>query len=62
MVVIAHKLQTVRNADKIIVVRDGRVLETGTHPELLDKKGLYASYWQTQQATRGWKVSTNPRS
>ena len=60
VVVIAHKLQTVRNADQIIVVRDGRILETGTHPELLDAQGLYSEYWHTQQTTSGWKIFAVP--
>ena len=56
VVVIAHKLQTIRNADKIIVVQDGRILETGSHQELLEKQGLYSQYWNTQQTTNGWKI------
>ncbi len=56
VVVIAHKLQTIRNADKIIVVQDGRILETGTHLELLKNKGLYSQYWNTQQTTDGWRI------
>jgi ATP-binding cassette subfamily B protein len=40
-VVIAHRLATVRNADRIIVLQDGRIAETGTHAELLDRRGLY---------------------
>ena len=57
VVVIAHKLQTVRNADQIIVIQNGDVLEEGTHLELLAKKGLYSQYWNTQQTTSGWKIS-----
>lgn len=56
VVVIAHKLQTVRNADKIIVLQDGRIAETGIHAELLEKNGLYSQYWTTQQTTSGWKI------
>ena len=56
VLVIAHKLQTIRNADNIIVVQDGGVSEAGTHPELLEKKGLYAQYWNTQQSSNGWKI------
>ncbi len=55
VVVIAHKLQTIRNADKIIVLENGQVKEEGSHNELLKHGGLYANYWNTQQSTRGWK-------
>jgi ATP-binding cassette subfamily B protein len=56
VVVIAHKLQTVRNADKIIVLENGHITEEGNHSELLKNKGLYAQYWNTQQNTSGWKI------
>jgi ATP-binding cassette, subfamily B, bacterial len=48
--VIAHRLSTVRNADLILVVDDGRIVERGTHESLLDAGGLYASLYRTQFA------------
>jgi ATP-binding cassette subfamily B protein len=51
--VIAHRLSTVRNADLILVVDDGRVVQSGTHEELLAQGGLYADLHQTQFAVRG---------
>lgn len=47
-IVVAHRLSTIKNADKIAVVTDGKILEQGTHKELLDKKGFYAELYQKQ--------------
>lgn len=47
--VIAHRLSTVKNADKIVVINDGKIVETGTHQELLDdKQSAYSSLYKTQ--------------
>lgn len=48
MVVIAHRLSTIRNADRIYVVDKGKVVEYGTHEELLDHAGIYRTLWNVQ--------------
>ncbi|MGH3387032.1 MAG: ABC transporter ATP-binding protein, partial [Nocardioidaceae bacterium] len=48
--VIAHRLSTVRGADQILVVDQGRIVERGTHDELLAGGGLYRALYQTQFA------------
>ncbi|GHD34254.1 ABC transporter [Nocardiopsis kunsanensis] len=50
--VIAHRLATVREADQILVLEDGRILERGTHDELLDAGGLYTALYRTQFASQ----------
>jgi subfamily B ATP-binding cassette protein MsbA len=48
-IVIAHRLSTIRNADKIIVIEDGRLIEQGPLDELLAKKGKFYEYWEAQK-------------
>lgn len=45
---IAHRLSTIRDADIILVMKDGDIVETGNHSELLQQNGVYAELWNSQ--------------
>ena len=49
-IVIAHRLSTVRKADKIVVIERGKIIETGTHTELLEHNGIYRRLYELQFA------------
>jgi len=59
VLMIAHRLSTVKNADKIIVIEDGQIKESGTHEELLSKNNLYAKMWEDYKKSISWKVKDN---
>ncbi len=56
VLMIAHRLSTVQNADEILVLENGEITERGTSKELLDKGGTYASMWKDYQMSAAWKV------
>lgn len=56
VIVIAHRLKTIKDADKIIVLDNGEVVEEGTHENLLDNKGLYRKLWDIQSQTSNWNI------
>lgn len=53
---IAHRLATIRNADQILVVDDGRIAECGTHEELIAQGGIYKRFTAIRQQAKGWKL------
>ena len=57
VLMIAHRLSTVANADCIYVVQDGQIVESGTKDELCEQNGLFARMWQEYQASVQWKVA-----
>ena len=56
VLMIAHRLSTVQNADSIIVLSGGKVIEQGSHESLLALHGVYASMWEDYQRSAQWKV------
>jgi hypothetical protein len=57
VIMIAHRLSTVVNADQIIVLNEGRVAEQGTHAELVRGNGLYARMWKDYNQAVQWKIT-----
>ncbi len=58
VIVIAHRLPSIANANSIIVLHDGKIAEQGTHTELLAANAIYARLWEAQQTARSWTIST----
>ncbi len=56
VIVIAHRLKTIKDADNIIVMEAGRVAEQGTHDQLIQKNGLYKRLWTIQTESSGWEL------
>jgi ATP-binding cassette subfamily B protein len=48
VIVISHRISAVRDADFIVVLDDGRIVETGTHPDLVERGGVYTEIFQQQ--------------
>ncbi|SHK22307.1 ABC transporter ATP-binding protein [Desulforamulus aeronauticus] len=58
LVMIAHRLKTVQNADQILVLEGGRIVQRGTHAELTRQRGIYADFINVRQRAIGWKLKT----
>ncbi|MCC3583529.1 ABC transporter ATP-binding protein [Microcoleus sp. PH2017_30_WIL_O_A] len=56
LIVIAHKLSTIKNADQILVIEGGKIIERGNHGELIKNGNLYSRFWSDRQQARSWKI------
>ena len=57
VIMIAHRLKTVRDADQIIVLDKGRIVQQGTHDSLMEQGGLYATFVNMRERAVGWKIA-----
>ena len=57
LIVVAHRLSTIRDADQILVVDNGKIVEKGVHAELIQQKGIYQNFWNLRQQARDWKLA-----
>jgi ATP-binding cassette subfamily B protein len=58
-IAVAHRLSTIRNADEILAMVDGAIVERGKHDHLLDVNGVYASQWTIQTGDMGASVTSD---
>lgn len=56
IIMIAHRLKTVRHADKILVIDHGRIVQQGKHEQLIRKNGIYADFVGGKKESGGWKL------
>ena len=62
VLMIAHRLSTVQDADNIIVLSGGKIAEQGSHSDLLKENGVYAAMWTDYQRSAQWKVGRKRRN
>lgn len=60
IIMIAHRLKTVRNAEQILVLDGGRIVQRGTHRELMEQPGIYADFIGMRREAIGWKLRREP--
>ena len=56
LISIAHRLTTVRDADQILVIDGGKIVQNGTHEQLMKQEGIYLRFWKEREAAIGWKL------
>lgn len=59
IIMIAHRLKTVKNADQIIVIDRGKISQQGTHDELIKQSGIYADFVGMREKAIGWKIKAD---
>lgn len=57
LITIAHRLATIENADQILVVDEGRIVQCGKHQELIGQEGIYRRFVETRERAEGWKIT-----
>lgn len=62
LLVVAHRLETIRHADRIVFIDGGRIVESGTHDELLDTGGRYREFWSTRERSAGWRLQNSQQA
>jgi ATP-binding cassette subfamily B protein len=58
LIVIAHRLSTIRSTDQILVIDEGRLVQNGTHNQLVEEKGQYNDSWRRRMKAKSWKIDT----
>ena len=61
VIMIAHRLSSVTDADCIYVLQEGQIIESGTHNSLIGQNGLYAHMWEDYSQTEEWRISKEVR-
>lgn len=56
VIMIAHRIQTVQKADHIIAIENGRIVQEGTHEQLVKEPGLYANFIAARRRASGWRL------
>jgi len=59
VIVIAHRLVTIKDADEIVVFDHGKISEKGKHQQLVENKGVYAKLWNNYEQAQGWSLSNH---
>ena len=57
IIMIAHRLKTVRHADQIFVIDNGKIVQYGTHQELIRANGIYKTFVEGRQEAASWKIA-----